>query len=71
MLDEDPTKITKGTVSGDVEYTQHADGLWSFLLTLDDDPVPVESHWNFASQELAEDQVNYVMESAALRIAEG
>jgi hypothetical protein len=64
-------KITKGTVSGDVEYMQHADGLWSFRLTMDDDPVPIESDWNFASKELAEEQVNYVMESAALRIAEG
>jgi hypothetical protein len=64
-------KITKGTVSGDVEYTQHADGSWSFRLTLDDDPVPVESDSNFESKELAEEQVNYVMESAALRIAEG
>jgi len=64
-------KIRRSTVSGDVEYTQHEDGSWSFRLTLDDDPVPVESDWNFPSKELAEEQVNYVLDSAAMRIAEG
>ena len=64
-------RISKSTVSGDVEYTQHEDGSWSFRLTLDDDPVPIESNWDFPSKELAEEQVNYTLESAALRIAEG
>ena len=64
-------KISKSTVSGDVEYTQHEDGSWSFRLTLDDDPVPIESDWTFPSKELAEEQVNYELDSAALRIAEG
>ncbi len=64
-------KISKGKVTGDVEYTQNEHGSWSFRLTLDDDPVPIESEWDFASKELAEEQVNYVLESAALRIAEG
>jgi hypothetical protein len=64
-------KISKSTVSGDVEYTQHEDGSWSFRLTLDDDPVPIESDWTFPSKELAEEQVNYTLDSAALRIAEG
>jgi len=64
-------KITKGSVTGDVEYTQNEDGSWSFLLTLDDDPVPIESDWTFPSRELAEEQVNYTLDSAALRIAEG
>jgi len=64
-------KISRSTVSGDVEYIQHEDGSWSFRLTLDDDPVPIESDWNFPSKELAEEQVNYVLDSAALRIAEG
>jgi hypothetical protein len=64
-------KIRKSTVSGDVEYTQHEDGSWSFRLTLDDDPVPIESDWNFPSKELAEEQVHYTLDSAALRIAEG
>ena len=64
-------KISRSTVSGDVEYTQHQDGSWSFRLTLDDDPVPIESDWNFPTKELAEEQVNYVLDSAAMRIAEG
>ena len=38
---------------------------------LDDDPVPIESDWTFPSKELAEEQVNYMLDSAALRIAEG
>jgi hypothetical protein len=64
-------KISKSTVSGDVEYTRHEDGSWSFRLTLDDDPVPIESDWKFPSKELAEEQVNYLLDSAVLRIAEG
>ena len=64
-------KISKSTVSGDVEYTQHEDGSWSFRLTLDDDPVPIESDWTFPSKELAEEQVNYLLDSAVMRIAEG
>ena len=64
-------KISKGTVSGEVEYIQNEDGSWSFRLTLDDDPVPIESDWTFPSRELAEEQVNYTLDSAALRIAEG
>jgi len=64
-------KISKSTVSGDVEYTQHEDGSWSFRLILDDDPVPIESDWKFPSKELAEEQVNYLLDSAVMRIAEG
>ena len=64
-------KISKGTVSGEVEYIQNEDGSWSFRLTLDDDPVPIESDWTFPSKKLAEEQVNYTLDSAALRIAEG
>ena len=63
--------IGNGSVSGDVEYTQHEDGTWSFKLTLDDDPVSIESDWNFATKDLAEEQVQYTLESAALRKAEG
>lgn len=64
-------KISKGTLSGEVEYIQNEDGSWSFRLTLDDDPVPIESDWTFPTRELAEEQVNYTLDSAALRIAEG
>jgi hypothetical protein len=64
-------KISKGSVFGEVEYTQNKDGSWSFQLTLDEDPVPIESDWTFPSKELAEEQVNYMLDSAALRIAEG
>lgn len=64
-------KISRGTVFGEVEYTQNEDGSWSFRLTLDDDPVPIESDWTFPSMELAEEQVNYTLDSVALRIAEG
>lgn len=64
-------KISKGKVFGEVEYTQNEDGSWSFRLTLEDDPVPIESDWAFPSKELAEEQVNYMLDSAALRIAEG
>ena len=64
-------RINKGTVFGEVEYTQNEDGSWSFRLTLDGDPIPIESDWTFASKELAEEQVNYTLDSAALRIAEG
>ena len=64
-------KISKGSVFGEVEYTQNEDGSWSFRLTLDNDPVPIESDWTFPSKELAEEQVNYALDSIALRIAEG
>ena len=64
-------KISKGMVFGEVEYTQNEDRSWSFRLTLDDDPVPIESDWTFPSKELAEEQVNYTLDSIALRIAEG
>jgi hypothetical protein len=64
-------RISKGNVFAEVEYTQNEDGSWSFRLTLDDDPVPIESDWTFPSRELAEEQVNYTLDSAALRIAEG
>jgi hypothetical protein len=63
--------ITNGTVSADVEYTEHEDGTWSFKLTFQDDPVPVESLDNFPARELAEEQVIYELQSASLRIAEG
>jgi hypothetical protein len=63
--------IDNGSASGDVEYTQHEDGTWSFKLTLDGDPVPIEGDWNFATKELAEEQVKYTLDSAALRKAEG
>ncbi len=64
-------KITHGTVSADVEYAQHEDGSWSFQLTFEDDPVPIESTSNFQTQELAEEQVNYELQAASLRNAEG
>jgi hypothetical protein len=64
-------RISRSTVSGEVEYAQHEDGSWSFRLMLDDDPAPIESDWTFPSKELAEEQVNYALDSAALRIAEG
>jgi hypothetical protein len=63
--------ITNGTVSGDVEYTNHEDGTWSFRLTFEDDPVSIESMDNFATKELAQEQVNYELQAASLRIAEG
>jgi len=63
--------ITNGTVSADVEYTNHEDGTWSFKLTIEDDPVSVESAGSFPSKELAEEQVNYELQAASLRIAEG
>jgi hypothetical protein len=63
--------ITKGTVSADVEYTSHDDGTWSFKLTFEDDPVPIESLGNLPTKELAEEQVNYEIQAASLRIAEG
>lgn len=66
-----PMNISNGSVSGEVEYLQHQDGTWSFKLTLEDDPVPIESDWDFATQELAEEQVKYTLDSAALRKAEG
>jgi hypothetical protein len=67
----DSMNITNGTVSGDVEYTKHEDGTWSFRLTFEDDPVPIESTSNFSSQELAQEQVNYELQAASLRNAEG
>jgi hypothetical protein len=63
--------ISNGTVSADVEYTNHEDGTWSFKLTFEDDPVPIESTGNFPTQELAQQQVNYELQAASLRIAEG
>jgi hypothetical protein len=63
--------ITNGTVSAEVEYTEHEDGTWSFKLTFEDDPVPIESTSNFPSKELAQEQVNYELQATSLRIAEG
>ena len=63
--------LTNGTVSADVEYTNHEDGTWSFKLTFEDDPVPIESPSNFPTKELAEEQVNYELQAASLRNAEG
>ena len=63
--------ITNGTVTGDVDYTEHEDGTWSFKLTFEDDPVPIESVDNFPTKELAQEQVNYELQAASLRIAEG
>jgi hypothetical protein len=62
---------TNGAVSAAVEYTQHEDGTWSFKLTYEDDPVPTESVGNFPTKELAEEQVNYELQAASLRNAEG
>ena len=67
----DTMNITNGTVSADVEYIQHKDGMWSFRLTFEDDPVPIESTSNFPTKELAEEQVNYEFQAASLRNAEG
>ena len=63
--------ISNGTVSADVEFTNHADGTWSFKLTIEDDPVPIESVGNLPTKELAQEQVNYELQSASLRHAEG
>ncbi len=63
--------ISNGTVSADVEFTNHEDGTWSFKLTFEDDPVPIESMGNFATKELAQEQVNYELLAASLRVAEG
>ena len=63
--------ISNGTVSGDVEYSNHEEGTWSFKLTFEDDPVPIESTGTFPTKELAEEQVNYELQAASLRIAEG
>jgi hypothetical protein len=63
--------ITNGTVTADVEYTQHEDGTWSFKLTFEDDPVPIESIGSFPTKELAEEQVAYELQAASLRNAEG
>jgi hypothetical protein len=63
--------ITNGTISADVEYANHEDGTWSFKLTFEDDPVPIESIGTFPTKELAEEQVSYELQAASLRIAEG
>jgi hypothetical protein len=67
----DTMNISNGTVSGEVEYTEHQDGTWSFKLALDDDPVSIESLDNFPTKELAQEQVNYELQAASLRVAEG
>ena len=63
--------VSHGTVSADVEYINHEDGTWSFRLTFEDDPVPIESMDNFSTKELAEEQVKYELQAASLRNAEG
>jgi hypothetical protein len=63
--------ITNGTVTADVEYIRHEDGTWSFKLTFEDDPVPIESIGGFPTKELAEEQVEYELQAASLRNAEG
>jgi hypothetical protein len=67
----DTMHISNGTVSGDVEYTKHEDGTWSFQLTFEDDPAPIESAGRYPTQELAQEQVNYELQAASLRVAEG
>jgi hypothetical protein len=54
-----------------VEHIQHEDSTWSFKLTFEDDPVPIESVGNFPTKQLAQEQVNYELQAASLRIAEG
>jgi hypothetical protein len=49
--------ISNGSACGDVEYTEHEDGTWSFKLTLDDDPVPIGNMSNFSTKEHAPEQV--------------
>jgi hypothetical protein len=63
--------ISNGTVSGDVDYTSHEDGTSSFKLTPEDDPVAIEGRDNFPTKELAQEQVNYELQAASLRIATG
>ena len=63
--------ISNGTVSGDVEYTEHDDGTWTFKLTLEDDPVSIESLDTFPTKEQAHEQVIYELQAASLRNAEG
>jgi len=63
--------ISNGTVSAEVEFANHEDGTWSFKLTFEDDPVPIESMDNFATKELAQEQVDYELRAASLRQAEG
>lgn len=63
--------ITNGAVSADVEYAKREDGSWTFLLTFDDDPVAIESMGSFPTRELAEEQVNYELQAASVRNAEG
>jgi len=63
--------ISNGAVSADVEYTNHEDGTWSFILTFEGDPVPIESIERFPTKELAQEQVSYELQAASLRNAEG
>jgi hypothetical protein len=44
----DTMNISNGTVSADVEYTNHEDGTWSFRLTFEDDPIPIERYVEFS-----------------------
>ena len=64
-------KINNGSVSAEVEYTEHADGTWSYQLTFEDDPMLIESTDRFSTRDLAQEQVDYELQSASLRHAEG
>jgi hypothetical protein len=64
-------KVAQGSITGEVEYRQLEDGTWSFVLVLDGDPVPITSEEAFATRELAEAEVDYLLTMASLRRAEG
>jgi len=68
MVQELPTNITNGHLSGNVKYVEHDDGTWSFRLTIyvsEEPPILIESNGHFASKDGAKEQVLYALDIEA------
>jgi hypothetical protein len=68
MVQDLPTNITNGRLSGNVKYIEHDDGTWSFRLTIyvsEEPPILIESNGHFASKDGAKEQVLYALDTEA------
>jgi hypothetical protein len=64
MVQDLPTNITNGQLSGNVEYMEHDDETWSFRLTIyisAEPPILIESKGHFASKDGAKQQVLHAL----------
>jgi hypothetical protein len=64
MIQDLPTNITNGQLSGNVEYIEHEDGTWSFRLTIyvsEEPPILIESNGHFTSKADAKEQTLHAL----------